>query len=206
MTDDFGRPLPYMHQRMFRTHRRGRRPRRPLRRMSDDVGCTRQPTSAPVPMVRGLCPRDWMRGVVDVNGRTVSNAGAIGHAERVRLTRPGSYATRCVEDAAPYGRQLNVGIRIVVNKCVNAANLRPPLGSPERGAVAALCAVTEGLVPAWVQCNNVARQPHPTVGAGFHARPALVKGRRRTPVQMVRGLCPRDCIRWAVGARRARRG
>ena len=85
---------------------------------------------------------------------------------------------RGVEDAAPYGRQRNVGISIAVNRCANAPNLRPPLGSPERGAVAALCAVTEGLVPAWVQCNNVARQPHPTVGAGFHARPALVKGRR----------------------------
>ena len=87
---------------------------------------------------------------------------------------------RGVEDAAPYGRQQNVGIRIAVNRCVNAASPHPPLGSPERGAVAAPCAVTEGLVPAWVQCNNVARQPtqpHP-VGAGFHARPASVKGRR----------------------------
>ena len=54
--------------------------------------------------------------------------------------------TRGVEDAAPYGQQLNVGIRITVSRCVNAANLRPPLGSPERGAVTALCAVTEGLV------------------------------------------------------------
>ena len=60
---------------------------------------------------------------------------------------------RGVEDAAPYGRQLNVGIRIVVNKCVNAPNLLPPLGSPERGAVTALCAVTEGLVPTWVRCG-----------------------------------------------------
>ena len=53
---------------------------------------------------------------------------------------------RGVEDAAPYGRVLNVSVRIVVNRCVNAANLHPALGSPERGAVAALCAVTEGLV------------------------------------------------------------
>ena len=42
--------------------------------------------------------------------------------------------TRGVEDAAPYGWARNEGISIVVNKCVNAANLRPPLGSPERGA------------------------------------------------------------------------
>ena len=53
---------------------------------------------------------------------------------------------RGVEDAAPYGRVINVGISIVVNSRVNTANLLPPLGSPERGAVAALCAVTEGLV------------------------------------------------------------
>ena len=52
---------------------------------------------------------------------------------------------RGVEDAAPYGRQRNVGISIAVNRCTNAASLHPPLGSPERGAVAALCAVTEGL-------------------------------------------------------------
>ena len=60
---------------------------------------------------------------------------------------------RGVEDAAPYGRQLNVGISIVVNRCVSAANFRPPLGSPERGAVAALCAVTEGLRPTLVRCG-----------------------------------------------------
>ena len=41
---------------------------------------------------------------------------------------------RGVEDAAPYGRQLNVGISIVVNRCAIAANLRPSLGSPFRGA------------------------------------------------------------------------
>ena len=94
--------------------------------------------------------------------------------------------TRGVEDAAPYGREENHGIRIVANKRIDAANVRPPLGSPERGAVAARRAVTEGLVPAWVQCNNVARQPtqpHP-VWAGFHARPASVNGQRRTPVAL----------------------
>ena len=53
---------------------------------------------------------------------------------------------RGVGDAAPYGRQRNVGVSIAVNRCTNAANLIPPLGSPERGAVAAHCAVTEGLV------------------------------------------------------------
>ena len=48
--------------------------------------------------------------------------------------------TRGVEDAAPYGRQRNAGIRTVASRCANA------LGSPERGAVAARSAVTEGLV------------------------------------------------------------
>ena len=66
---------------------------------------------------------------------------------------PAVIRPRGVEDAAPYGQQLNVGIRIVINRCVNAANLLPPLGSPERGAVAARRAVTEGLVPAWVRCG-----------------------------------------------------
>ena len=71
----------------------------------------------------------------------------------------------------------------MVNRCVNAANLCPPLGSPERGAVTAQRAVTEGLRPASVRCNNVASQPtQPTVGAGFHARPASVYGQPWTPV------------------------
>ena len=60
---------------------------------------------------------------------------------------------RGVEDAAPYGQKLNVGIRIVVDRCVNAANLCPSLGSPERGAVTARSGVTEGLVPALVRCG-----------------------------------------------------
>ena len=59
---------------------------------------------------------------------------------------PAVTRTRGVEDAAPYGRVLDVSVRIVVNRCVNAANLHPALGSPERGAVTARSAVTEGLV------------------------------------------------------------
>ena len=43
-------------------------------------------------MVRGLCPRDCIRWAVEGGGRTVSDVGAIGHAGRVRLTRPGSHA------------------------------------------------------------------------------------------------------------------
>ena len=56
---------------------------------------------------------------------------------------------RGVEDAAPYGQQRDVGICIAVNSCANAANLCPPLGSPERGAVTARSDVTEGLAQGW---------------------------------------------------------
>ena len=52
----------------------------------------------------------------------------------------------------------------------------PTLGSPERGAVAARRAVTEGLRPASVRCGCL-------VGEGFHALPALDEGLPRTPVQ-----------------------
>ena len=84
---------------------------------------------------------------------------------RVRLVTPAirTHPTpaiprpRGVEDAAPYGRQRNVGISIVGSRRVNAANLLPRLGSPERGAVAALCAVTEGLVQRGCARKNGAR-------------------------------------------------
>ena len=68
---------------------------------------------------------------------------------------------RGVEDAAPYGRVRDEGVSIVVNGCIDAANLCPPLGSPERGAVAAPCAVTEGLVRRRCGRTNVIRQPRP---------------------------------------------
>ena len=56
-------------------------------------------------MVRGLCPRDWMRGAVDVTVRAVVDAGAIGHAERPRQRCPGGHVTtvhrgRCTLQAA----------------------------------------------------------------------------------------------------------
>ena len=66
-------------------------------------------------------------------------------AIRANVT-PAVTQPRGVEDAAPYGRVRDVGVSIVANRCVNAANLLPPLGSPERGAVTAQRAVTEGLV------------------------------------------------------------
>ena len=140
-----GRLLPYTQQRMSRTHRRGRRPRRPFRRMTDDVGSTRQPTSAPAPMVRGLRPRDCIRWVVDVTGRAAENAVKIGHAERPRLTKPGNTATTGRRGRRP----LRAGGKPRYPHRGKQARKRPKcpptLGSPERGAVAAHCAVTEGL-------------------------------------------------------------
>ena len=47
---------------------------------------------SPVTMVRGLCPRDCIRWGVDGTVRTVGDAGAVGHAERMRPTRPGGHA------------------------------------------------------------------------------------------------------------------
>ncbi len=44
-------------------------------------------------MVRGLCPRDWMRGEVGATVRAVGDVGAVGHAERVHLTRPSNPST-----------------------------------------------------------------------------------------------------------------
>ena len=97
-------------------------------------------------MMCGRCPCGLIRGVVDATVRAASTADAIGHAERPRLTHPGNPANA--------GRQGRRPLRVSAERRYphheklmhNAANLRPPLGSPERGAVAALCAVTEGLV------------------------------------------------------------
>ena len=98
---------------------------------------------------------------------------------------PALIRRRGVEDAAPYGRVRNVRIRIVaigisitVSRCANAPNLHPSIGSPERGAVTAQRAVTEGLVQGGCgeTTSSAASAPTPYVGAGFHARPAWVKG------------------------------
>ena len=82
----------------------------------------------------------------------------VGNVSALQIRRPLSNG-RGVGDAAPYGCQLNVGIRIVVNRCANTANFRPPLGSPERGAVAAQSAVTEGLRITWVGCATLSVNP-----------------------------------------------
>ena len=87
---------------------------------------------------------------------------------------------RGVGDAAPYGQQRDVGVRIAVNSCANAANLCPPLGSPKRGAVAALCAVTVGLGQGG--CGVITLSVNPRrAGAevGWRAEPTPSVDRRR---------------------------
>ena len=158
-------------------------------------------------MVRGLCPRNRIRWDVDRDGCTVVNTGAIGHAERVRLTRPGGHTTAGRRGCRPYGRLRNVGISIVGSRCERAKTSTHPLGSPERGAVTALRAVTEGLIPALVRRNHVARKPtQPTVGAGFHARPAWVYGQRRHARTNGARAVPAGLHTWGDGRKRERRG
>ena len=106
---------------------------------------------------------------------------------------------RGVEDAAPYGRVRDVGISITVSRCVNAANLRPPLGSPERGAVTALCAVTEGLVQRGCGVPTSSVNPR---RAGVEARPygewgggvAHRTDAIRRPTAAHRGRCALRCV------------
>ena len=104
---------------------------------------------------------------------------------------PALIRRRGVEDAAPYGRSLNVRISITVSRCAIAANFLPPLGSPERGAVAALCAVTEGLAQRW--CGETTL-PISRGRAGVEARPYEAWGGGR------------DAITLSVDRRRGERG
>ena len=68
----------------------------------------------------------------------------------------------------------------MVNRCVNAANHRLPLGSPERGAVAALCAVTEGLVQRRYDAITLSVNPRRSgVSVGRRAEPVPSVDRRR---------------------------
>ena len=103
-----------------------------------EIGCVGRWTEAGAPWVT------WVQAVTPTirNNRTTA------------VTQP-----RGVGDAAPYGRVRDVGVSIVGNRCVNAANLRPPLGSPERGAVAARSGVTEGLVQRG--CNAITLPVNP---------------------------------------------
>ena len=52
-------------------------------------------------MVRGLRPRDRIRGVVNESGRTAGNAGKIGRAERMRLTQLGNHTAQGASRTPP---------------------------------------------------------------------------------------------------------
>ena len=82
-------------------------------------------------------PTDGAPGTVRPTRRDVTFSNKPTPSVIQRKGRRGRRPLRWVRDA---------GISIVVNRCASAASLHPPLGSPERGAVTALCAVTEGLV------------------------------------------------------------
>ena len=97
----------------------------------------------PYKMVRGLCQRDWIRGVVDVTRCAVSNAGAIGHAKRLQQTHPGNPANA--------GRRGRRPLRAVCILHVAAYNVR---AQPAHH---------------FVRASEVIRQPRP----GGRGRPPL---------------------------------
>ena len=105
-------------------------------------------------------------------GRAVGDAGAVGHTGRMRLTRPSGHANAGRRGCRP----LRVGAKRRYQhrgKQLRKGNhLHPPLGSPERGAVAALCAVTEGLVQRG--CGAITLQVNPRISP---------QGRASTPAR-----------------------
>ena len=143
-------------------------------------------------MVRGLRPRNCIRWAVNGGGRAVGNAGAIGHAERLRLTHPGNPTTT--------GRRGRRPLRAVAKRknqhhgkqMRHRRKLPPtPLGSPERGAVAPRSGVTEGLAQRW--CGETTL-PINRRRAGMEARPYEAWGGGR------------DAITLSVDRRRGERG
>ena len=97
-------------------------------------------------MVRGRCPRNRIRWAVNRGVRPIGNAVTSGHAQRQHPPHPGNPVT-----AGRRGRRpLRAGGKPRYQHRGKQARKRPKcpptLGSPERGAVAAHCAMTEGLV------------------------------------------------------------
>ena len=117
----------------------------------------------PYKMVRGLYPRDCIRGAVDIAGRAESNAAAIGHAKRLPPTHPGNPANAGRRGRRPLRAGAKPRYQHRGKQMRKGENLRcSPLGSPERGAVAARSGVTEGLRPTSVR----AYQRYPSTEAG----------------------------------------
>ena len=131
-------------------------------------------------MVRGLCPRDCIRWAVEGGGRTVSDVGAIGHAGRVRLTRPGGHANAGRRGRRPLRAAAKRRYQHRGKQMRKGENLLPRLGSPERGAVAAFCAVTEGLVQRGCGAPTLPVIPRRAgVEAGWRVEPTPSVDRRR---------------------------
>ena len=165
-----------MPQHLFRTHRRGRRPRRPLRWMIAGAGWVQVLGTARAPFRAG------------VRGSPSSQAGRAWKPTPTMCGECfGAEPAPCVDrrrgvgDAAPYGWVRNVSCGIVVNSCAIAANLLPRTRLPFQGSRGG-----------WVRCGGVVRRP--TVGCGattlsFDRRvsPPAFPGRRRC---RRRSACP----------------
>ena len=162
-------------------------------------------------MVRGLRPRDCIRWVVDGGGRTVGDVGAVGHATRMRLTRPGCHTNagrrgRRPLRASARRRYPHHGKRMCKGETSTHA-----LGSPERGAVAARSGVTEGLVQRGCGRTSVTRQLTPggrgspplrRVGSGRGAATSVHRRRHEKGARAV----PAGSDTWGGGRMRAHRG
>ena len=152
----------------------------------------------------------WTRG-----RRTVGDVGAVGHAERPHTTHPGGHTTA--------GRRGRRPLRATAERrcqhrgkqmCKRRKPPPTPWPPPERGAVAARSGVTEGLVqrgcdaislPVILRKGRRGRRPL-RAGARHTRLQVWQRMRFRHAYQIARGLRPRNCIRWVVDARRARRG
>ena len=124
-------------------------------------------------MVRGLCPRDKIREAADGGRRTVGDVGAVGHASHPHPPHPGSNPNAGRRGRRPLRAAAKRRYQHRGKQLRKGNSLRHALGSPERGAVTALCAVTEGLVQGW--CGVPALPVNPR-RAGVEARPYGVWG------------------------------
>ncbi len=98
----------------------------------------------------------WTRGGCDAG-----NAGAIGQATRLHLTRPGGHAKAGRRGRRPLRAEAKRRNPHRGKQMRKGGNPLPPLGSPERGAVTARSGVTEGLVQRRCGHTSVIRKPRP---------------------------------------------
>ena len=141
-------------------------------------------------MVRGLRPRNRISWAVDARR---AHRGKRGCYRSSRTDAPNvarQSRTRGASGTPPLtgGRKTKASASWETDAQTPQTSAHP-LGSPERGAVTALCAVTEGLRATWVRSGYLPTHP---VGEGFHALPAWDEG--------LRG-CARK--KWCAGCARA---